>query len=72
MGKGTILYLPIPVDGALLSAGDGHARQGDGEVSQVATPRRTRACQLLVDLRITQIVNGVKGVHALLRDDAIR
>jgi len=27
---------------------------------------------LLVDLRITQIVNGVKGVHALLRDDAIR
>src|SRR5204863_334081 len=33
---GTTLYLPIPVDGALLSAGDGHARQGDGEVSQLA------------------------------------
>ena len=25
-----------------------------------------------VDLRVTQIVNGVKGVHAVLRDDAIR
>jgi acetamidase/formamidase len=25
-----------------------------------------------VDLRVTQIVNGVKGVHAILRDDAIR
>ncbi len=25
-----------------------------------------------VDLRVTQLVNGVKGVHAILRDDAIR
>ena len=33
---GTTLFLPIPVDGALFSAGDGHARQGDGEVSQTA------------------------------------
>ena len=30
---GTTLYLPIAVDGALLSAGDGHGAQGDGEVS---------------------------------------
>lgn len=30
--SGTTLYLPIPVDGALFSAGDGHAAQGDGEV----------------------------------------
>jgi len=29
---GTTLYLPIAVDGALFSAGDGHAAQGDGEV----------------------------------------
>ena len=27
---------------------------------------------LVVDLRVTQVVNGVKGVHAMLRDDAIR
>jgi len=25
-----------------------------------------------VDLRVTQVVNGVLGVHAELRDDAIR
>jgi acetamidase/formamidase len=25
-----------------------------------------------VDLRVTQVVNEVKGVHAMLRDDAIR
>jgi acetamidase/formamidase len=29
---GTTLYLPIGVDGALFSVGDGHAAQGDGEV----------------------------------------
>ena len=30
---GTTLFLPIAVDGALVSAGDGHGAQGDGEVS---------------------------------------
>jgi len=30
---GTTLYLPIFVDGALFSVGDGHGVQGDGEVS---------------------------------------
>jgi acetamidase/formamidase len=131
---GTTLLLPIPVDGALFSAGDGHARQGDGEVSQtaiecpldrlvltlairddlaLATPaawtpdawltfgfdedldeaaaiatdamlelmgrelglERRDALALasvVVDLRVTQIVNGVKGVHAVLGHRAIR
>jgi acetamidase/formamidase len=131
---GTTLFLPIPVDGALFSAGDGHARQGDGEVSQTAiecpldrleltlsvedrpelkapiawTPdawltfgfdedldeaaavatdamlelmqreleiERVDALALasvVVDLRVTQLVNGVRGVHAVLRHDAIR
>jgi acetamidase/formamidase len=131
---GTRLYLPIPVDGALFSAGDCHARQGDGEVSQLAiecpleraelrltardepvletpvawTPgasltfgldedldeaaaiaidsmlalmgrehgfARAEAlalASLVVDLRITQMVNGVCGVHAVLPHDAIR
>jgi acetamidase/formamidase len=27
---------------------------------------------VVVDLHVTQIVNGTKGVHAVLRDDAIR
>ena len=33
---GTILYLPIAVPGGLFSTGDGHALQGDGEVSNTA------------------------------------
>jgi acetamidase/formamidase len=131
---GTTLFLPISVDGALLSAGDGHARQGDGEVSTLAiecpfervqltidvrddlrleTPiantgdawitfgfdedldeaaaiatdamlalmhrelglERRDALALasvVVDLRVTQLVNGVRGVHAVLNYDAIR
>jgi acetamidase/formamidase len=130
---GTTLFLPIPVDGALFSAGDGHARQGDGEVSQLAIEcpleravvtfdvredlrlewpiariggawitfgfdedldeaaaiaidgmldlmEREHAldrrdalalASVVVDLRVTQLVNGARGVHAILRDDAI-
>jgi acetamidase/formamidase len=33
---GSILYLPIEVAGALVSVGDGHARQGDGEIAGMA------------------------------------
>jgi acetamidase/formamidase len=131
---GTNLSLPIPVDGALFSAGDCHARQGDGEVSQLAiecpaerarltlelrdapelaspfawTPEAWLAfgfdedldeaaalavdnmltlmgrehglerrdalalASAVVDLRVTQLVNGVRGVHAVLRHDALR
>jgi acetamidase/formamidase len=131
--SGTTLFLPIAVPGAHFSAGDGHARQGDGEVSSVAiecpfesatltfdlrgdlallmpvarTPDswitfgfhedldeatlialegmmdlfgrefgipRNQALALssvVVDFRITQIVNGVRGVHAVLRDGEI-
>ena len=124
---GTTLYLPIFVEGALFSAGDGHGAQGDGEVSITAvetgltgtfrltvrddmrlewpmaeTPTHmitmafdpdlddcvvialrlmidllgARAgprplsgltiCSLAADLRITQVVNGNKGVHVML------
>ena len=130
---GTALYLPIPVDRALLLAGDGHGAQGDGEVSGTAIECPAERAQLtfelsdlelrspiaridgawvafgfdedldlaaeqcmatmldlmerelevdrnhalalasvVVDLAVTQIVNGAKGVHAILRDDAIR
>jgi acetamidase/formamidase len=129
---GTTLYLPIPVEGALLSAGDAHALQGDGEVSGTAIETTSHAqltvdvrddleldwpiartaeswltfgfdrdldraadialagmlelmrrehrlshddalalASVAVDLRVTQIVNAVKGVHAVLRDDAL-
>ena len=33
LGAGSILYIPVNVEGALFSAGDGHAVQGHGEVS---------------------------------------
>lgn len=132
--QGTTLYLPIPVPGAYFSAGDGHAAQGDGEVSGTAvecpmaqadltfylrddlhltTPRAKTAsawltfgfhhdlneamrlaladmltlmsqllqvdrkdalalASVVVDLRITQVVNGVCGVHAVLPHGAVR
>ena len=40
--RGSTLYLPIRVDGALFSCGDGHAAQGDGEVggSAIETPMK--------------------------------
>ena len=33
---GSSLFLPVPVDGGLLSLGDGHGAQGDGELSGIA------------------------------------
>jgi acetamidase/formamidase len=127
LGPGATLYLPIFAEGALFSAGDGHAAQGDGEVCVTAietaltgtfrltargdmtlaapraetqdhlitmglhetldraaeravrdmiewiTERRGLSredaymlCSLAADLRITQCVNGTKGVHMVL------
>ena len=39
---GNKVYLPVNVEGALFHIGDGHATQGDGEVSGVATEIPTR------------------------------
>jgi len=36
IAEGTELYLPVEVEGALFSVGDGHAAQGDGEVCGTA------------------------------------
>jgi len=124
---GTQIFLPVWTDGALFSAGDGHAAQGDGEVNGTAietslsgtftfrvhkglgwtmpramTPKdlitfgfapdldtaakqalrnmidwiisetgvsSTEAyvlCSAACDLHVTQNVNGVKGIHAML------
>jgi acetamidase/formamidase len=130
---GTSLFLPIAVPGALLSVGDGHAAQGDGELCvnaiecpmdfveltlrvhddlTLALPRartpsawitfgfdadvdraigqavsgmldlmgerlgvtRTEALALAsvaVDVRVTQVANGVRGAHAVLGHGAI-
>ncbi len=131
---GATLFLPIAVDGALLSVGDGHAAQGDGEVSGQAiecpmervrltlvlrddftltAPRAETAegsitfglhkdlneamalaleamldllverygwerkhalgmASLVVNFRVTQVVNGTRGVHALLPRGAVQ
>lgn len=124
---GSVLHLPVHVPGGLLSIGDGHGMQGDGEVTgtaletslrgtievrlrkgrRLAWPRAitpthymtmgldpdldeaarlaTREmveflvaekglsredayllCSLSVDLRVTQVVDGTKGVHAII------
>jgi Acetamidase/Formamidase family len=39
LGEGTTLFLPIAVEGGLLSCGDGHAAQGDGEIAGRRTDR---------------------------------
>jgi acetamidase/formamidase len=134
LGMGASVFLPVAVEGALLSVGDGHALMADGEVSstgiecpmdlvqltvtlhpemklngpRILTPthwitlgfdedldvamiaalegmldlmvdqydlprRRALAlASLVVDLRITQVVNGVRGVHAMLAHGAVR
>ncbi len=131
---GSKLYLPITVPGALFSIGDGHGRQGDGEVSGMAIEcpmervevkltvtdepklKMARAqtpsgwitfglgeniedavhqatdemldflvergfhdrkyaiafASVVVDVRITQLVNGVVGAHAVLPLEAYR
>ena len=124
---GSILYVPVHVPGALLSMGDGHALQGDGEVTLTALETSLRGTvqifvrkgkpirwpraetpthfiamglhpdlneaarmatremidflasekgmsrdeaymltSLAVDLHVTQLVDGTKGIHALL------
>ena len=46
---GSTLYLPVHVPGALLSIGDGHARQGDGEVTGTAVETSLRGT---IELRV--------------------
>lgn len=48
---GSTLYLPIPVAGGLLSFGDGHAAQGDGEVSGIALECPMERVELQIDIR---------------------
>lgn len=42
LATGSTLYLPVHVAGALLSIGDGHAMQGDGEVTGTAVETSLR------------------------------
>ncbi len=130
---GTTLFLPVFVDGANFSVGDGHGAQGDGEVCVTAietgligtfelhvredmqlewpmaeTPTHvmtmafdpdldycvvialrqmidlvaTRTglakheaytlCSLAADVRVTQVVNGSKGIHVMLAKEHLK
>jgi acetamidase/formamidase len=55
---GSVLYLPVSVPGALLSLGDGHAAQGDGEVSGTAI-ECAMTTELELDIAPARPVNGV-------------
>jgi len=48
---GSRLFLPVLVAGALFSTGDGHAAQGDGEVSGTAIECPMDVCELTLVLR---------------------
>ena len=49
--EGATLFLPIAVPGALFSCGDGHARQGDGEVGGTAIECPIDVAELTFRLR---------------------
>lgn len=48
--EGSTLYLPVLAPGALFSCGDGHAAQGDGEVSCLAIECGMEMAELTLDL----------------------
>jgi acetamidase/formamidase len=58
---GTTLYLPVTVPDALICLGDGHAAQGDGEVSGTAIE-----CAMTSELAVDLISDPpVPGIHAV-------
>src|SRR5579875_1375883 len=59
---GSTLYLPVTVDGALLCLGDGHAAQGDGEVSGTAI-ECAMTTEVVLDL-LPGTAAPVPGSHA--------
>lgn len=61
---GTTLYLPVNVPGAMLSLGDGHARQGEGEACGTGLESAMNSV-LAVDL----IKGGATGWPRLENDD---
>ncbi|KAI9064989.1 Formamidase [Trametes sanguinea] len=60
LSKGSTVYLPVEVEGALFSIGDGHAAQGDGEVcgTAIETPM-----QVTVRLTVVKDKPYVKTPH---------
>ncbi len=63
---GTTLYLPISVDGALFSAGDGHAAQGDGEVSGTAIECPVERAELTLELSELELRTPIARTETVL------
>jgi acetamidase/formamidase len=66
MRAGVTAYFPVHVPGGLLSIGDGHARQGEGEVCGTAVEAAMRTV-VVVDL----VKGGAPGSPRLESDDFI-
>lgn len=56
---GSTLYLPVSVPGAMLSLGDGHAAQGDGEVGGTAIE-----CPMTTTLTVDLVQGAIETIHA--------
>lgn len=56
---GSTLYLPVAVAGAMLSLGDGHAAQGDGEVGGTAIE-----CPMTTTLTVDLVQAPIDSIHA--------
>ena len=60
LGAGSLLRLPVNVPGALLTLGDGHARQGDGEVGGTAVE-----CGMTTTITVDLVDDpAIAGIHA--------
>jgi acetamidase/formamidase len=58
---GSTLYLPVTVPGAMLCIGDGHAAQGDGEVSGTAIE-----CGMTSEIRLRLVPDPpLRTIHAI-------
>lgn len=66
IGKGSVLYLPVNVDGALLSMGDLHALMGDGEVFICGVETAGE-----VTVRVTVLKNTCLPLPFLYRDGKV-
>ncbi len=60
---GTTVWFPVSVPGALLFAGDGHARQGDGEISGTGV-EVSMEMELRLDLRKRWATSWPRGITA--------
>jgi acetamidase/formamidase len=60
---GTTVWFPVSVPGALLFAGDGHARQGDGEISGTGV-EVSMEMELRLDLRKRWPITWPRGTSA--------